>query len=86
MVGVNALRRHGLSEAERPRDTGPGLTYVLAVKKNQGRLYEDVRDLFEGAGESGLDGVPHGYATTLKKGHGHIERRECWSISDDSCY
>ena len=25
--------------------------YLLAVKKNQGQLYEDVRDLFEGAQE-----------------------------------
>ena len=32
--------------------------YLLAVKKNQGRLYEDLRDLFEGAEEAGFDGVP----------------------------
>jgi predicted transposase YbfD/YdcC len=59
-----------------------GADYVLAVKKNQGRLYEDVRDLFEGAEEFGFEGVPHDYATTLNKGHGRIERRECWAISD----
>ena len=57
-----------------------GADYVLAVKKNQGRLYEDVRDLFEGAEEFGFEGVPHDYATTLN--HGRIERRECWAISD----
>ena len=62
-----------------------GADYVLAVKQNQGRLYEDVRDLFEGAEESGFDGVPHDYATSLNKGHGRIERRECWSISDPVC-
>ena len=62
-----------------------GADYVLAVKKNQGRLYEDVRDLFEGAAEAGFDGVPHDYATTLTKGHGRIERRECWSFSDPAC-
>ena len=59
--------------------------YVLAVKKNQGRLHEDIRDLFEGAAEAGFDGVPHDYATTLNKGHGRIERRECWTISDPAC-
>ena len=42
-----------------------GADYLLAVKENQGRLYQDVRDLFEGAEEAGFDGVPHGYATTL---------------------
>ena len=62
-----------------------GADYVLAVKQNQGRLYDDVRDLFEGAEESGFHGVPHDYATTLNKGHGRIERRECWSVSDPVC-
>ena len=59
-----------------------GAEYVLAVKQNQGQLYQDVRDLFEGAEEWDFDGVPHDYATALNKGHGRIERRECWSISD----
>ena len=62
-----------------------GADYLLAVKENQGRLYQDVRDLFAGAEEAGFDGVPHDYATTLNKGHGRIERRECWAISDPSC-
>ena len=62
-----------------------GADYLLAVNENQGRLYQDVRDLFEGAEEAGFDGVPHDYATTLNKGHGRIERRECWAISDPSC-
>ena len=55
-------------------DRGAG--YVLALKENQGQLYEDVRDLFEGAAEFGFEGVPHDYATTLNKDHGRIERRE----------
>ena len=59
--------------------------YLLAVKENQGRLHQDIRDLFEGAEEWGFDGVPHDYATTLNKGHGRIERRECWVISDPAC-
>ena len=62
-----------------------GADYLLAVKENQGRLYEDVGDLFEGAAKAGFDEVPHDYATTLNKGHGRIERRECWSISDPAC-
>ena len=62
-----------------------GADYLLAVKENQGRLYQDVRDLFDGAEELGWDGVPYDYATTLNKGHGRIERRERWAISDPSC-
>ena len=60
---------------------GRGADYVLAVKENQGRLYDGVRDLFAGAEEFGYAGVPHDYATTLNKGHGRIERRECWAFS-----
>ncbi len=59
-----------------------GADYVLAVKENQGRLHDDVRDLFEGAEEFDFEGVPHDYATTLNKGHGRVERRKCWVISD----
>ena len=62
-----------------------GADYLLAVKENQGRLYEDIRDLFEGAEEANYEGVPYDYATTLNKGHGRIERREGWVISDPSC-
>ena len=62
-----------------------GAHYLLAVKENQGRLYCDVRDLFDGAEELGWEGVPYDYATTLNKGHGRTERRECWAISDPSC-
>ena len=39
----------------------------------------------KGAEEFGFEGVPHGYATTLNKDHGRIERRECRAISDPSC-
>ena len=59
-----------------------GADYVLAVKENQGRLYQDVRDLFQGAEEFGFEGVPHDYAATVNKNHGRIERRQCRVISD----
>ncbi len=38
---------------------------LLAVKENQGRLDDDVRDRCEGAEEEGFAGAPHGYGTTL---------------------
>ena len=41
--------------------------YLLAVKENQGRLYDDVRDLFEGAEEYDFEGVPYDFARTLNK-------------------
>src|SRR5512139_3737918 len=35
--------------------------YVLAVKENQGHLYEDVKGLFDAAQELNFKDVPHGY-------------------------
>ena len=62
-----------------------GADYLLAVKENQGQLYQDIRDLFEAGDGSGLDGLPHDYATTLKKAHGRIQRRECRAMDDPDC-
>ena len=59
-----------------------GADYLLAVNENQGQLYQDVRDLLEAGDATGLDGLPNDYATTLNKGHGRIELRECWAIDD----
>lgn len=59
-----------------------GADYVLAVKENQGRLYEDVKDLFDGYDSIQFQGVPHGYHQTTHKGHGRIEIRECRTLSD----
>ena len=47
--------------------------YLLAVKKNQGQLYEDVRDLFEGAQEFDFEGVPYDFARTVSKNHGRLD-------------
>jgi predicted transposase YbfD/YdcC len=56
--------------------------YVLSVKKNQGRLYEDIADLFAGAAEVAYRDVPHAYTRTVEKDHGRLEIRECWTIAD----
>ena len=79
IVTIDAM---GCQKEIAQRIVDQGADYLLAVQENQVRLYEDVRDLFEGAAEFGFEGVPHDYATTLNKGHGRVERRECWAISD----
>ena len=48
----------------------PGTDCLLAVEKNQGKLYQEVRELFEAGDGTGLDGLLHDYATTLNKGPG----------------
>ena len=59
--------------------------YLLAVKKNQGQLYEDVRGLFQGAEEFGFEDVPYDFARTVNKNHGRLETRQCWVITDPHC-
>lgn len=59
--------------------------YLLAVKENQGQLYQDVRDLFEGAEEFDFQGVPYDFARTVNKNHGRIETRRCWVVTDPDC-
>ena len=50
------------------RITQGGADYVLAVKENQGQLYEGIRDLFEGAEALGFDGTPYDHAQTVRQG------------------
>lgn len=59
-----------------------GADYVLSLKQNQGNLHEDVKELFDGALELGFDGIEYDTYETVEKGHGRIETRQCWAISD----
>jgi len=59
-----------------------GGDYILAVKENQGHLYEDIRDLFADNQQFNYEGIPHSYAKVVNKDHGRIEIRQCWTISD----
>lgn len=59
-----------------------GADYVLAVKENQPRLYEDIEDLFAGAEEFAFADIPYETWQATTKGHGRIEKRECWAITN----
>jgi predicted transposase YbfD/YdcC len=59
-----------------------GGDYILAVKENQGNLYEDIHDLFEEDRQYEFKDAPYSYAKTVNKDHGRIEIRQCWTISD----
>ena len=59
-----------------------GADYLLALKANQGQLYDDVALLFTDLAASQYRAYTYDYAKTWNKGHGRIERREAWTISD----
>jgi predicted transposase YbfD/YdcC len=58
--------------------------YVLALKGNQGKLYQQVSqqvsDWFEQARHREFRDMEHSYYTTTCSGHGRIEIRQCWSV------
>ena len=56
--------------------------YLLALKKNQKGLAEDVQTLFEWAHSIQFADLQHDHYRTISKGHGRLEIRECWTISD----
>ena len=56
---------------------GRGADYVLALKGNQGGLFEDVQWLFQQAQASKFEDVAHSFAYSIDKGHGRIEIRRC---------
>ena len=54
--------------------------YILALKRNQGNLHEDVEQLFDWASQPQFKDIPHEYHQTLEKGHGRIEWRRHWLL------
>jgi predicted transposase YbfD/YdcC len=60
--------------------------YLLALKGNQGTLYDDVTLLFDSLAEDlhkhAHYTYPHDYAKTVDKDHGRIEVRQAWTIND----
>lgn len=57
-----------------------GGDYVLALKGNQGNLFEDVQQLFEWAQSQAFRGIEHDFYETIEAGHGRLEKRRCWSL------
>ena len=61
-----------------------GADYVLAVKKNQPQLWEDVVGAFEYGERTRFASIEHDVFETVNKGHGRVERRRCWATSAPS--
>jgi predicted transposase YbfD/YdcC len=59
-----------------------GAEYILALKENQPHSYEDVKLLFDDLEQSQFRAYRYDYARLVDKGHGRIEIRQCWTISD----
>ncbi len=56
--------------------------YVLALKENQGNLYEQVEDTFRLAHHKQFRGVETHFQQSVEKAHGRLEIRKHWLIDD----
>lgn len=65
---------------EDPRVDRSGGDYVLALKGNQGNLFEDVQQIFKSAQSQDFKDIDYGFHETLDMGHGRIEKHRCWSL------
>ncbi|HEV3447120.1 MAG TPA: ISAs1 family transposase [Gemmataceae bacterium] len=59
-----------------------GGDYLLVVKENQGKLYEEIQACFERAAEQDWRGVTNSYYEKDDRGHGRQENRCCLVIED----
>jgi predicted transposase YbfD/YdcC len=60
-----------------------GGDYLLAVKENQGHLFEDIQCIFGVDAAQGMKYAQYQYAKSVNKGHGRIEIRECWATDQE---
>jgi predicted transposase YbfD/YdcC len=58
--------------------------YALALKDNQGNLYEEVKATFALAEKEGFAQVQAESERRVEKGHGRLEIREYWTIRDQA--
>jgi predicted transposase YbfD/YdcC len=59
-----------------------GGDYVLALKANHPTLHEAVATYFATARATAFREVPHAYQRTVNGGHGRVETRQYWTVSD----
>ena len=60
-----------------------GGDYLLAVKENQGQLYENLERLFSIDEQEGFSDPGYSYTRKVDNTHGRLEIRECWAISSE---
>jgi predicted transposase YbfD/YdcC len=60
--------------------------YVLALKENQEHLYQATVDLFQHIEHTPTHRLNTADPRTVEKGHGRIDIRECWTITDQQYF
>jgi len=79
IVTIDAM---GCQTAIAQQITERGGDDVLALKENQAEVYHEARHLFAYGRETGFADYVWDTAETVNGGHGRVEVRRCWTISD----
>ena len=79
LVTIDAM---GTQRAIAAQSIAQHADYALALKENQGNLYEDVKDTFTLAQKDDFRRVEYQFHETIEKGHGRLEIRKHWLIDD----
>ncbi len=59
-----------------------GAEYVVTVKGNQPKLYQQIAETFTAADAQGWTSASPPYCETLDDRHGRVEQRQCWVLAD----
>jgi predicted transposase YbfD/YdcC len=56
--------------------------YLFSLKGNQSSLHDDVKSYFKNCIDNNFENIPYSFHETTNSGHGRIEKRSFWVISD----
>lgn len=79
IVTIDAM---GCQTAIAQQVVAQGGDYVLALKENQADLYHEAVHLFADGRATGFGDYQWDAVETVDSGHGRVEVRRCWTISD----
>ena len=80
--GIDAMgTQANIAEAIQAR----GADYVLAVKDNQPKLAESIRDFWSSFIAHPAAETAHGFFESVEKGHGRVETRRCYVFDQLNC-
>ena len=79
IVTIDAM---GCQRAIAAQIIAQGGDYVLALKGNQGSLYQAVEHFFNAASAAHFVGIEHRYHETLDTAHGRREIRRYWTVDE----
>lgn len=82
IITIDAM---GTQKAIAEKIQNGGGDYILALKKNQGNMYEEVETFFTLEKKDNFKDVQVDIFNTLEKGHGRIEKRTC-TVADVGNY